>query len=130
MNSASELNVWPAEVLRHPGGLPHVLEVEHTDDSIRIRLEINEDNDWFEGHFPGSPVLPGVVQLQWAIHLLRRAYAIDASPQKIQRLKFRNVVIPPARVDMELEKLRDRVFRFNCHWQEKQFSLGQIHFPE
>ena len=32
----------------------------------------------FDGHFPQAAILPGVAQLDWAIHFGREAFAIEA----------------------------------------------------
>ncbi|MEM1231037.1 MAG: hypothetical protein AAGI15_10905 [Pseudomonadota bacterium] len=59
----------------------------------------------FAGHFPDAPILPGIVQLQWAVEL-----AEALAPQRygtaaflgLARVKFKRPVQPPAELEFEL----------------------------
>lgn len=41
-------------------------------DELRCLLYVHPDLAWFAGHFPGRPLLPGVVQLDWAVRYAQR----------------------------------------------------------
>ena len=59
----------------------------------------------FAGHFPGEPILPGIVQLQWSADL-----AAALAPERyssaaflgLARVKFKLPVRPPAELEFEL----------------------------
>ncbi len=38
--------------------------VENKQNSIRYKLSINANHEVFKGHFPGLPILPGVMQVE------------------------------------------------------------------
>ncbi|MDG2525344.1 AMP-binding protein [Stenotrophomonas sp. HITSZ_GD] len=57
----------------------------------------------FDGHFPQATILPGVAQLDWAIHFGREAFAIDAPFQRMDVLKFQRVLRPGDQVRMSLQ---------------------------
>jgi acyl-coenzyme A synthetase/AMP-(fatty) acid ligase len=57
---------------------------------------------YFEGHFPEHPVLPGVVQIDWAIALGRRCFDLPENFLGIQVLKFQHVIRPETPVMLEL----------------------------
>jgi acyl-CoA synthetase (AMP-forming)/AMP-acid ligase II/3-hydroxymyristoyl/3-hydroxydecanoyl-(acyl carrier protein) dehydratase len=58
---------------------------------------------WFDGHFPGHPVLPGVVQLQLLVASRARSEWPALGPvRRLLRLKFKQVITPGARIILAL----------------------------
>ncbi|WP_246541446.1 AMP-binding protein [Collimonas antrihumi] len=88
----------PAELRRKP--LVRVLEQE----THRVLLELTVPADllYFNGHFDGAPVLPGVVQLDWAISYGRQYFALAPHFLGMLGLKFQRVILPDAVVQLEL----------------------------
>ncbi len=48
--------------------LPQALNLEMTKDGVQLGLKVPADLIYFQDHFPGYPILPGVVQLAWVEH--------------------------------------------------------------
>ncbi len=48
---------------------PQLLASQREGDSLRIRARVPRDLLYFDGHFPGHPLLPGFVQLDWVMRL-------------------------------------------------------------
>ena len=63
-------------------------------------LAVDPDLEVFRGHFPGHPVLPGVVQVDWAIRLGTRAYGALGGFRGIDQLKFHAPILPGDVVDL------------------------------
>lgn len=102
--------------------LPHrppflfVNEVDATDDGKRItgHYTFTEDNFFFAGHFPGNPVVPGVI----LVETLAQCGGAGLSAAKcvpdgvvytlasIDEVKFHRMVRPNERLDIEVETLR------------------------
>lgn len=61
---------------------------------IRAEVVFEEDSPWFDGHFPGAPVLPGVAQLAVVRDLLGRAAGADVSVAGLSRVRFKRMVLP------------------------------------
>lgn len=81
---------------------PVVLDLRREDARVALDLLIPETLLFFRGHFPGFPVLPGVVQLHWAIDIGRRQFGLTgAAPESVQ-VKFRNVIGPNERISLLL----------------------------
>ena len=108
--------------------LPPVVSRSEADDSVRLSLDIHEDLACFRGHFPGVPVLPGVVQLHWAVQVAREQFGLRENPLDVQRLKFKSVVIPPAAIQLELIRVGPADVRFEYTSQGHQYSEGCLKF--
>jgi len=62
------------------------------------RWTVPPDHPAFAGHFPGTPVLPGVILLDAALHAIAAATGIELDACKISAIKF----LSPARPGEEL----------------------------
>lgn len=62
---------------------------------------------YFEGHFPEQPVLPGVVQVHWAVQLAQQYLGLESSFKGIQGLKFHRIIEPDTALTLSLEKSED-----------------------
>jgi predicted hotdog family 3-hydroxylacyl-ACP dehydratase/3-hydroxymyristoyl/3-hydroxydecanoyl-(acyl carrier protein) dehydratase len=84
---------------------PRIETVERDAAALRVEARVPADLAFFEGHFPGSPVLPGFVQLQWVAELARQRLDVDPLWTRIEALKFREPLLPgdafSLRVDVE-----------------------------
>lgn len=96
-----------------------------------LRIYISPDLVWLKGHFPGQPVLPGVVQVHWAAALANILFKIPTVFQAIENLKFQSVVLPDTQItlDMTYEAKRSRV-TFQYRDMETLFSEGKINYAE
>jgi len=81
---------------------PHVRELER--DEQRVLLEVTAPADllYFDGHFDVAPILPGVVQVEWALHYGRQYFTLPPNFTGVNLLKFQQVVRPDMAVQLEL----------------------------
>lgn len=91
---------------RQSARFPRVRELERStaDAQPRVLLEIIAPADllYFDGHFDVAPILPGVVQVDWAIHYGRQHFTLPARFKGINALKFQQVIQPETPVQLEL----------------------------
>ncbi len=63
-------------------------------DAARLLLPLDADLIAFDGHFPQARILPGVVQLDWAIHYARDVFVMPPRFARMDALKFQHVARP------------------------------------
>jgi len=73
----------------------------------------------FDGHFPQLAVLPGVVQIDWALRLAQRYFRIEGRFSDIRQLKFLRILRPDDDVSLTL--------RFFPEKKEVRFSYASAH---
>ncbi|MCE1229699.1 MAG: thioester dehydrase [Firmicutes bacterium] len=108
--------------------LPHVLRREDGPET-RFDLRLDADHLAFEGHFPGNPILPGVIQVDWAIRLGEEAFGPLGRFQGLQNLKFMDLARPGEELSLFLT-FDGAKLTFRYEGQEKRKSSGVVLFGE
>lgn len=82
--------------------LDRVLELEPG--RARGYKNVSANEPHFRGHFPGNPVMPGVLTIESLLQLAWVLYAEQGQPrlEGVDRLKFRRQVKPGDRLDLEI----------------------------
>ncbi len=83
--------------------LPQIVAVQHAGAHCELQLKINADIAYFAGHFPGTPILPGVTQIQWAAHLAREYCALSGAFNRMEVIKFQQMIQPGAELTLQLD---------------------------
>ena len=71
-------------------------------DDSRVFVDVPADHPAFAGHFPGQPVLPGVVLLDEVIAAAERHLGRPLEALQVKVAKFHAPVAPGARLRIEL----------------------------
>lgn len=71
-------------------------------DTLDLSLYVPPNLCYFAGHFPSFPILPGVVQLNWAVHYAREFLALTAPVMNVERLKFTCPIQPDMKVNLSI----------------------------
>jgi acyl-coenzyme A synthetase/AMP-(fatty) acid ligase len=87
---------------------PEVLDQGETDGEWNLRLAVPPDLAYFSGHFPTAPVLPGVVQVDWALNLGRQLMDLPPRFVGMEVLKFQQLVRPGDEIQLHLRFDRER----------------------
>lgn len=93
-----------------------------------LEAEVNPEHKIFKGHFPGSPVLPGVCHMQMAVdaasEILKRKLRVKEGTE----LKFTAIMDPRQGTEMQLkvdlEPQEGNTFKILC----SSFFNGEVCF--
>jgi 3-hydroxyacyl-[acyl-carrier-protein] dehydratase len=95
--------------------------------AAELALVVPPNLCYFDGHFRGAPVLPGVVQIKWAIELARRHLGIGAGFAGMEAVKFQHVMTPGTRVTLALEYAESSgKLRFSFASADTRYSSGRV----
>jgi acyl-CoA synthetase (AMP-forming)/AMP-acid ligase II/3-hydroxymyristoyl/3-hydroxydecanoyl-(acyl carrier protein) dehydratase len=110
--------------------LPAVFGVRReSGDRIVVDLQASASLEYFAGHFAGRPILPGVVQVDWAVRQARQHFAIDGNFSRLENLKFQSLVLPDTRLELALTwDAQSRRLDFSYASGERKCSGGRILF--
>ena len=113
------------EIIPHRYPMIMVDRIVECDDRERIvgmkNVSVNEP--FFQGHFPGTPIMPGVLQLEamaqtGGILLVKASGTTGRVPyfMSIDKVKFRKIVKPgdQLRIEAEITNMRTKAARFKA----------------
>jgi 3-hydroxymyristoyl/3-hydroxydecanoyl-(acyl carrier protein) dehydratase len=82
---------------------PEIRSTERTANGVRIELYLQSELSYFQGHFSGCPILPGVVQVTWAIEFGRQQLAFEGRFRALRAVKFMRIIVPNTTAILQLE---------------------------
>jgi 3-hydroxyacyl-[acyl-carrier-protein] dehydratase len=91
--------------------------LEMTDESIITIKNVTANEEFFNGHFPGAPIMPGVLQIeamaQSGCIIMLKTKVEDPSKvmivfSAINKAKFRRPVVPGDQLRMEVKLVEQR----------------------
>ena len=99
------------------------------DGKLGCRVRVPYDLAIFDGHFPTIPILPGVVQVDWAVDLARTHLQVGGRFRGITATKFRRLVQPGMSLDLNLEhRPVAGELRFEYLLGDALVSIGRVLF--
>ncbi|MEX3775133.1 AMP-binding protein [Pseudomonas sp. MYb118] len=106
---------------------PEVLEQSETEGEWSLQLAVPPDLAYFSGHFPQAPVLPGVVQVEWALQLGQQLMDLPPKFAGMEVLKFQQLVRPGDEIQLHLryDPARGKVY-FAYRNETATCSSGRI----
>jgi 3-hydroxymyristoyl/3-hydroxydecanoyl-(acyl carrier protein) dehydratase len=81
----------------------------------------------FSGHFPGVPILPGVVQIDWVVRYAAHYFARCDGFQSLEQIKFLSMVHPGTTLRLALAHDPGRArITFRYYVGERDYATGRI----
>jgi acyl-coenzyme A synthetase/AMP-(fatty) acid ligase len=105
---------------------PELLAERRSACGIERRLRVPPDLVFLAGHFPGFPVVPGVVQLRWVMAAAADVLGAEPEVAQIEALKFHELLLPGQDFDLAVELAPEgRSFRFRLADGARVFASGR-----
>ena len=64
------------------------------ENEISADICVPSDSPWFDGHFPGEPILPGVAQIGMVFDAIRKAHNQELKVSSVRRVRFKRIIRP------------------------------------
>ncbi|HSE77127.1 MAG TPA: 3-hydroxyacyl-ACP dehydratase [Alphaproteobacteria bacterium] len=92
---------------------------------IAAQFEFGPDLPSLDGHFPGNPIVPGVVLLERAISAIASGLG-GAQPVEVKWAKFRAAVRPPATITLAAHLEPHGIVNFELRQGERVVLDGVV----
>jgi uncharacterized membrane protein/acyl-CoA synthetase (AMP-forming)/AMP-acid ligase II/3-hydroxymyristoyl/3-hydroxydecanoyl-(acyl carrier protein) dehydratase len=101
--------------------------IEKNENSASIEFSIPDTSPYFDGHFPGFPILPAVAQAELIIRFAARYLETTINPSQIRRVKFTNFIQPNTHLLLKLQK-KEKSISFNISSPKNDivYSTGTV----
>lgn len=93
-------------------------------------LSIPPDHPAFRGHFPGTPIVPGVVLLDQVLHALSSEVGLAVTDWQISSVKFLSPLTPGESASLQYEQLANGSIKFEVLCpdsdHQRQIVIGNL----
>lgn len=103
-------------------------EVEGDTPEIVAHFRLSRDCLYLQGHFPSAPILPGVTQLDWVVQLAAQHWSTPETVQRVEVLKFNDMILPGNDVDLVVTRKREDCITFTYKRDDTALSSGRLVF--
>ena len=88
-------------------------DTEQTASTVR-QVALPADSLWFQGHFPGDPMLPGIAQLHLVLQTLKESLGEGLRLTGLKRVRFKRIIRPDETVAIAADPVPDKpgLYRF------------------
>lgn len=81
---------------------PQIIAVRAEPMRVELDMVVTADIAWFRGHFPSFPILPGVVQLDWALSYAREHLGLVIEAARQYQVKYKSGIFPDDHLTLTL----------------------------
>jgi acyl-coenzyme A synthetase/AMP-(fatty) acid ligase len=86
---------------------PRIIDREINENEVILRCSIPPQLIYFDGHMPERPIMPGIVQVHWAEHYGRDFFPITGNFERLEVIKFQQVILPDYQISIILTYSED-----------------------
>ncbi|MGB4858070.1 MAG: hypothetical protein WBP11_01960 [Dokdonella sp.] len=93
-----------------------------------MQFTIPADHPSLPGHFPGNPVVPGVVVMDRVLDALEAECGVQVGALRLPQVKFMQPLLPGQTASVSLEGAAPK-WRFRVHHGERLIASGDLVLP-
>ena len=93
---------------------------------FRARFDIPLNHPCFPGHFPGQPILPGVLLLERVMSLAQTSLAQPLNECSVYNVKFLAAVVPGDALDVQLARTNLNEYKFTIRISQAGGAEGVL----
>lgn len=109
--------------------MPVVLAVREAGQEVEMDLLVPEDTRYFDGHFPGRPLLPGIAQVDWAADFGQQYFQPAGPFRGLEAVKFHQFIEPNTKIKLALKyRPEKQKISFAFTGDNAKYSSGRILF--
>jgi 3-hydroxymyristoyl/3-hydroxydecanoyl-(acyl carrier protein) dehydratase len=96
------------------------------ENEISADIHVPPDSPWFNGHFPGEPILPGVAQIGMVVDAISKARRQKLKISSVRRVRFKRIIRPDDQLKIIAEPLKKEVdsYSFRILIQDEAVCSG------
>lgn len=91
-----------------------------------MTVTVKNDHPSLRGHFPGNPIVPGVVLLGEVMKVIRQVEQVPLKFLGFQAVKFTSPLLPDESVTIRLEPYDNGNRAFTCHTKTRPVASGSV----
>lgn len=88
---------------------------------------VPDDHPCLAGHFPGQPVVPGVVILDHVLEAIERLHGPLDAPLRLPQVKFLQPLLPGETAQVVLGPVHEGRWRFRVLRGQEVLAKGEVH---
>jgi len=97
-----------------------LIDIKSSEDrEIRAEIQVPAESPWFDGHFPGEPVLPGLAQISMVFDVIQKASEGQWRASSVSRVRFKRMIRPADRLEVLAIPLAKAANGFSFRIQSK-----------
>lgn len=114
---------------------PKIINVNSLENETELDLIFSKEAEYFQGHFPEVAILPGVLQVHFAVLFSRKYFALSTNLLCIKKLRFAHIICPEENVKLRIKFFKERQKVFFQYSQELNNGIcnnssGELYFGE
>ena len=112
--------------------LPTMLDHHRNEHIVTMLLHIPTDLAFFAGHFSSIAIVPGVVQLHWAVQFANDVFNLNSLFTNGSKIKFKHIMLPNDKPLLKLEHIASqRLILYSYTTQdEESYSSGSFNYRQ
>ena len=108
----------------------HRIDSITTADAVTAEAQVTVPPEaaWFDGHFPGMPLLPGIAQLAMVTDIIAQNWTPELRPFQFSRVRFKLKIEPATPVTIKVTRNPEKqaVFSFQIATPEGIACVGNV----